>query len=149
AFLGLSVWALDAIRYSSARSFDSSTADREAVRERWEEYASSPLSFWREKARQRIRDLDAEIHEQSRQQRLSILNRLANDPSAGTTAVLTSLKQFSQDYPETPDLERIRKELAKKVEDQRAREAQQALDELIKSEYISAGQKEGEAARKH
>jgi hypothetical protein len=150
AFLGLSAWTIDAVRYHSARSFDNSSADREAVRERWEEYASSPLSIgWRETARQRVRELDEEIREQRRQKRLETLNRLANDPAAGTTVVLTSLKQFSQDYPETADLEHIRKEVANKVAAQRAREAEQALDDLIKSEFVSAGQKEGEAARKH
>ena len=147
---GAGLWAADTMRYHSAKSFARSSDDLEAVRERWQDYASSPLSIgYRDSAEENLRETETKLREQKREQALTSLHRLADDSGARTTAVLTSLRKFAEEFADTPNLNELRTGITRKVQTLREREAQEALDALIKNEYLTAGKKEGEAARKH
>jgi GTPase SAR1 family protein len=137
-------WSYDAFGESQARRFaDANANDPAAVRERWQSYqAWHPTRNWlRPATARRERDgmlqLDAEIRERQREERLAELRRAAADPDADPEAVWQQFQGFRADFPEhdvDPDWDHFRAALKGRRDAAQEKRARLAFEELERRE---------------
>ncbi len=137
-------WSYDAFGESQARRFaDVNANDPAAVRERWRSYQAwhptrnllRPAAARQE--RDRMAQLDAEIRERQREERLAELRRAAADPDADPEAVWQQFQGFRADFPEHdvgPDWDNFRAALKARRDAAQEKKARLAFEELERRE---------------
>lgn len=142
--LALSLWSYDALGYYRAERFESAhTESPAASAARWESFQTwHPL-----RQLTRVSPSEAEethlsgLRRNARQQeceaRLAELRRQAADPDADAETLWSDFQQFHGNYPESSvagDLEQLRTAIKTRRDEEIARRAQEAYDELVSAE---------------
>jgi hypothetical protein len=143
--LVLGVWAYDAAGLREARRFESaaSSDDLVSVRRRWTEYQTwHPTRHWLRPAAAQaeadhLRELDQKIRDREIAERLAEVRRRATDPDENPENVWALFKNFQNDFPDQDvdqAVQDFRDTLRQRRDDERARRAQDAFDELVRAE---------------
>jgi len=140
----LSLWGYDAWGQYQARGFaDTHPGEPAAVRREWQGFQSwHPtrfvfLSISSHEEKERLRQLDEQVRDQLRCERLADLRRAAGDPDADAEAVWELFQRFRADFPErdvNSDMQEFRNTLKARRDAERERRAEIAFQELLRQE---------------
>jgi hypothetical protein len=146
AVLGL--WSYDALGHHQVARYEAANSNSPAaVLRRWEEFQTwhptrhltRPISA--EAEERHLRSLGEQARRQACDERLTELRRRAADPDADPEESWRHFQEFRLDYPEVDvagDLEQLRATMKSRRDEQLARRAQQAYDELRGGEQRAA-----------
>jgi hypothetical protein len=144
AGLVMSLWGYDALGYYQAAKFQQShAAAPQAAFERWQSYQTwHPTRHLTrvssaEGEETRLGELRRDARQQECEARLAELRRAASDADTDAQELWRQFQVFHSDYPEVNvagDLEQLRTTIKARRDDELARQAQSAYDELLSAE---------------